>query len=588
MSVSAETKLSKHLTCSYKSFGSSIELADVSSPDGFTSSHDDGDQPQGQTLKILAAATDPVQLKELPSGSQEPFEPTKLKETDEECCALDTPVQIYAVVFIFAIGVTIALVTEIYLTPLAFIKGVVSDHERCTALGEKVLQDRGSSVDAAIVGALCLGIVHPHVSGVGGGGVMLVHDSRRNQTKVINFQGSAPQALTEDMVQNASDVKAGLFVGVPGMLLGLHRAHRLYGSLSWDDVVSRAADVAREGFNVSQSLAAAISQLETEKIEGRLRDIFIPDGQALKLGSYLRMPGLAEVLEAGFWNFYHGPISEEMEKEVIAKGGVLTREDIRDYSVEVQQPLEGRYNEHIIQVPPPPSAGVALIAALNILESLFVVENNVTENQTSRWIEEALTRALTMVGELGDPNYNSSVTDLSAMISKGQGAGLQQRMKDFQQSSHASNSTIHRFPTEQLTGQVIVMGPDDLMVSVASSLSRPFGSRIVTESGIILNSLILDFFWPNQMREHPQSNQKNSLEPGKRPLTFLMPAMMVPTWNKCGSYMALSSSGGPNRLSEVTQMLVGLLFLHKEKNDTLSTGGLPPQLSNSTFPEESV
>ncbi|KAM4582602.1 glutathione hydrolase 7-like [Fundulus diaphanus] len=382
----------------------------------------------------------------------------------------------------------------------AFIKGVVSDHERCTALGEKVLQDRGSSVDAAIVGALCLGIVHPHGSGVGGGGVMLVHDSRRNQTKVINFQGSAPQALTEDMVQNASDVKAGLFVGVPGMLLGLHRAHRLYGSLSWDDVVSRAADVAREGFNVSQSLAAAISQLETEKIEGRLRDIFIPDGQALKLGSYLRMPGLAEVLEAGLWNFYHGPISEEMEEEVIAKGGVLTREDIRDYSVEVQQPLEGQYNEHIIQVPPPPSAGVALIAALKILESLFVVENNVTENQTSRWIEEVL---------------------------------------DF---------------TEQLTGQVIVMGPDELMVSVASSLSRPFGSRIVTESGIILNSLILDFFWPNQRSEHPQSKQKNSLEPGKRPLTFLMPAMMVPTWNKCGSYMALSSSGGPNRLSEVTQV----------------------------------
>jgi len=47
-------------------------------------------------------------------------------------------------------------------------KGVLSDHELCTVLGERVLRDHGSSVDAAIAGALCLGVVHPHVSGVGG------------------------------------------------------------------------------------------------------------------------------------------------------------------------------------------------------------------------------------------------------------------------------------------------------------------------------------------------------------------------------------------------------------------------------------
>lgn len=44
----------------------------------------------------------------------------------------------------------------------------MSDHERCTVLGEKVLHDQGSSVDAAIAAALCLGVVHPHMSGIGG------------------------------------------------------------------------------------------------------------------------------------------------------------------------------------------------------------------------------------------------------------------------------------------------------------------------------------------------------------------------------------------------------------------------------------
>ncbi|MED6269129.1 hypothetical protein CHARACLAT_029993 [Characodon lateralis] len=331
--------------------------------------------------------------------------------------------------------------------------------------------------------------------------------------------------------------------GIPGMLLGLHRAHKMYGSLSWNDVVSRAADVARDGFNVSHSLATAISKLETEKIEGRFRDIFIPDGQALRLGSYLKMPDLADVLRAGLRNFYHGAISQEIEQEVQANGGVLTREDIRNYSVEVQQPLEGQYNV-------------------------------LTKKQV-------LKTALTMVGELDEPHYNSSVTDLlSAMMSStGQAAGLQQRMKDFPQSPLASNSTTYLFPAEQLTGQVVIMRPDGLMVCVARSLNWTFGSRIVTESGILLNSLILNFC-PNKRRDQPQTNQKNSMEPARRPLTFLMPAVMIPTWNKCGTYMALSSSGGPHRLSEVTQMLVSLLFLHKDKNDTRSLGGPLPQPSD--------
>lgn len=36
---------------------------------------------------------------------------------------------------------------------------------------------------------------------------MLVHDIRRNETRVINFQGSAPELIREEMVQNSSEMK---------------------------------------------------------------------------------------------------------------------------------------------------------------------------------------------------------------------------------------------------------------------------------------------------------------------------------------------------------------------------------------------
>ncbi|XP_023254819.1 glutathione hydrolase 7-like [Seriola lalandi dorsalis] len=477
---------------------------------------------------------------------------SSLTETDKDSSSL---MPLCAVSIIFATGVTVALILRCYLgESMVFVKGaLVSDHERCTALGQKVLQDHGSSVDAAIAAALCLGVVHPHGSGIGGGGVILLHDIHKNETKVINFQGTAPKALTEAVLQNVSELEAGLQVGVPGMLRGLHHAHRLYGSLSWEDVVSRAAAVAIEGFSVSFSLAEAISKVKGEQLPQRFREMFFPGGQALLPGSFLRTPTLAGVLQADLSNFYDGNFSQEIVDEVQSNGGVLSREDISNYSVEVEQPLEGLYNEFIIQVPPPPSAGAALISALSLLEGFRLSESNNTENQTDRWIAE-----------------------------------IQAEMIDYSHTSpHKHYSTIHSLQPELQAGQVAVMGPDDLMVSVASSLSRPFGSRLITPSGVILNSLMLDFSWPNKTRGQFQTNQRNGVQPGKRPLSSVMPTIVVPAWHKCGIYMALSSTG----VSATTQVLISALSNHQEKNESLSLKRfhLPNRpLFDSDSPEEGV
>ncbi|XP_044076092.1 glutathione hydrolase 7-like isoform X2 [Siniperca chuatsi] len=527
MEVSPETKLNQQLTFSYKSFAGSFQLTDGSSPSDFTC-----DLNKKHDLSHLPKE---IHLKQLASGSPNVFDPSlsNLKETNKDFSNQGKLIPVYAVSITFAIGVTIALILHIHLgESLVFVKGLlVSDHERCTALGQRVLHDRGSSVDAAITAALCLGVVHPHVSGVGG--------------------------------------------------------------RSWEDVVTRAAAVAKEGFNVSFTLSEAISRVKGEWLSQRFRDTFFPDGKALRPGSFLRMPSLAGVLEADLSNFYDGNFSQEIEDEVRANGGVLSTGDISNYSVQVEQPVEGLYNEFIIQVPPPPSVGAALISALNLLAGVHLNENNNTENQTNHWIAEALKATLATASGLGDPKYNSSVTELlSDMLSKSQAEVLRQRINHSQTSPPESHSTVHSLQTDLMTGQVVVMGPDDLIVSVASSLSRPFGSRIITRSGVILNSLILDFSWPNKARGQLLTNERNRVQPGKRPLSPLMPTIVVPAWHKCGIYMALSSSGGQQSLSVITQVLISAS--HKEKNDSLPLMGLHPHLQPSRppvgpeFPEEGV
>ncbi|XP_040890523.1 glutathione hydrolase 7-like [Toxotes jaculatrix] len=539
MDVSPETKLYKQSTCSYKSFAGLSQSADGSSPCDFTcdlnEKHDLSHPPKE------------IPLREMASGSPNWFDQSlsKPKETDKDCSSQDSLMPLYAASIIFAIGVTLALILHIYLgESLVFVKGVlVSDHERCTSLGQQVLHNHGSSVDAAIAAALCLGVVHPHVSGIGGGGVMLVHDIHKNETRVINFQGTAPKTLKEQMLQNVLQPEAGLQVAVPGMLRGLHHAHCLYGSLSWEDVATRAAAVAKEGFSVSFGLADAISKVKGEQLPKRFRAMFFPGGRALRPGSFLRMPSLAGVLEAGVSNFYDGNFSQEIVDEVRTNGGVLSREDICNYTVEAEQPVEGLYDEFIIKVPPPPSAGVSVISALNLLE------NNNTENQTYHWIVKSHAEV------------------------------LRQRTS----YSHKTPPMQHSLQPELQAGQVVVMGPDDLMVSVASSLSRPFGSRLITRSGVILNSLVLDLSSPNKTRG--QSNQAE-----ERPLSPLSPTLVVPAWHKCGIYMALSSSGAHKSFSTITQVLIRALSNHKEKNDSLSLRRLHPPsglLIDSEFPEES-
>ncbi|XP_053723790.1 glutathione hydrolase 7-like [Synchiropus splendidus] len=250
-----------------------------------------------------------------------------------------------------------------------------------------------------------------------------------------------------------------------------------------EDVVARVTRLAREGVNVSHSLAEAIEQIQGEPLSEQFRTVFLPDGRPLVPGSVLKMPGLAAVLEGGVSSFYHGKVALEIQNEVRANGGVLSSDDIGNYSVEVAKPVEGRHEDFIVQAPP--ASGAALILALKLLASFRLREKHMTGNGSQSWTLEALKTTLAFVEEI---SFDSSVTDL--------------------------------------------------LTNTLSSMSRAFGSRITTRSGVVLNSIVLDFSWPGNIQA--QSHQRSRIQPGKKPLLTVMPIIVVPVRHKCGMYMALS------------------------------------------------
>ncbi|KFZ46109.1 Gamma-glutamyltransferase 7, partial [Antrostomus carolinensis] len=547
-----------------------------------------------------------ARLQRLPSSSSEmgsqdvsPLQETSKDPFSGDCsCRQDGLTVIITACLTFATGVTVALIMQIYFgDPQIFHRGaVVTDAAHCTALGIEVLNKQGSSVDAAIASALCAGIVNPHMSGIGGGGVMLVHDIRKNRSWVVDFREVAPLGIPLEV--DLQDTKPGLLVGVPGMIQGMHQAHQLHGRLPWSELLGLTAGVAREGFNVTHDLAKAVSELKDLNYSDKFRELFLPDGQPLLPGMFVRRLDLAAILELvgaeGVSAFYSGNLTQEIISEVHSYGGVLVEEDFSNYSATVENPVHTIYRGHLVFSPPPPHAGPALITALNILEG-FNITSQIPRGNILHWMAETLKIALSLASNLGDPSEDESVTHAAeGMVSKSKANSLRQLINDSQ--SFSSDLHMPHFSMESgpAASQVLVMGPDDFIVAVVSSLNRPFGSGIITPSGVLLNSQMLDFSWQNKTTNHSIPRPQNLLQPGKRPLSFLLPTIVRPSEGMCGTYLSLGANNGDKALSSIVQVLVNVLTFNKNLSESLSLGRLHPQLQSNTlqvdseFPEEDI
>ncbi len=70
---------------------------------------------------------------------------------------------------------------------------VAAKHELAAEVGIATLREGGNAVDAAVAMAFTLAVVEPFMSGIGGGGFMVVHDGPRGTTTVIDFAMVAPR-----------------------------------------------------------------------------------------------------------------------------------------------------------------------------------------------------------------------------------------------------------------------------------------------------------------------------------------------------------------------------------------------------------
>lgn len=438
---------------------------------------------------------------------------------------------------------------------------VAADDERCSDIGIDMLREGGHAVDAAVATSLCLGLVSPTSSGLGGGAFMLLRSSN-GQAQAFNMRETAPQAASEDMyAKNPAAKKIGpLSVGVPGELAGLHLAWQQHGKLPWKKLVQPVIKLAAEGFVISPYLASNIKSYKNAIMADKgLRGVFTVNGKLLNVGDTCYNKKLAETLQAisdfGPSVFYNGTIGKKLVEDVQAVGGILSFEDLQNYRVEVTDPISAEVMGYTILGMPPPSSGAAgLISVLNILGSYGTPDAAKGTLGLHRTIE-AFKHMFAVRMNLGDPKFVNITDSLSDMLSPEFAVKLKNKIYD----NVTFPSEYYGYKWNQLrdhgTSHFCIVDSERNAVSMTTTVNYPFGALMLSPStGIVLNNEMDDFSTPTEITpDMLPPAPANFIRPNKRPLSSMSPTIVLKGGQLAG---VLGGSGGLKIIPAVVQVFL--------------------------------
>jgi gamma-glutamyltranspeptidase / glutathione hydrolase len=417
---------------------------------------------------------------------------------------------------------------------------VVSQNAIAAQVGMDVLLAGGNAVDAAVATAFALAVVHPAAGNLGGGGFLLVRPAS-GEAAVYDFREQAPSAATPAMFLREGKYSSELHhdsavaVGVPGTVGGLHMAWTDYGRMRWRDLLLPAISLAREGFMVSDGLARSLREVlpEMTRYPASIAQ-FSRQGVPYETGDVLRQPDLARTLERiaekQSHGFYEGETADLIEKEMKARGGLVTREDLRRYTIYRRPPLRGTYRgDEVLTVPPPSAGGVALLQCLNVLEGYDVKAMGFGSSRYVHHVAEALRRAFAdRVRWLGDPAFVKDMP-VERLVSKEYAETLRRTIRENRAS--VSSPTTFEWPAESTeTTHFSVVDGDRSAVALTYTLEDGYGSKIVVPgAGFLLNNEMGDFnAGPGLTDENGLvGTEPNLAAPRKRMLSSMTPTIVV-------------------------------------------------------------
>jgi gamma-glutamyltranspeptidase/glutathione hydrolase len=404
---------------------------------------------------------------------------------------------------------------------------VAAQHPAAAQAAVDVLEDGGNAVDAAVAASFALGATEPWMSGLGGGGFLLVRmDGDIHQ---LDFNMRAPLAATADQYPLAGGITPGMFawpsvvddrntkgpmsICTPGVVAGNAAAMERFGSVSWQRVLAPAVELARKGMLVDWFTTLTIASTAADLAEHPSSvAAFMPDGfpPAQPTGHAaptIHIPGLADTLQrlsdAGAEDFYRGDLAAAIARDLAAIGSLVDGKDLADYAASWETP--------------------------------DITETGGWKTVTTSGLTGGRTTAAMIAGIEG-----SDISDAAGFATDFVRAGDAAFRKRLAEMGHAGD-----LGRDACTSHISVVDRHGNLASLTQTLLGRFGSRVVLpDTGILMNNGMMWF--------DPTPERPNSIAPGAAPLANMSPMLLVAPDGRNG--YALGASGGRHIIGTVAQV----------------------------------
>eukprot|EP00981_Chlorochromonas_danica_P001154 scaffold256_cov175-Ochromonas_danica.AAC.6 len=309
-------------------------------------------------------------------------------------------------------------------SPIFGLKGIcASSQPLATAIGVKILQQGGNAADAAVAMAAALNVTEPCSTGLGGDAFALYYQASSKEVFCLQGNGASASSLSLDILHQQGIThqlppRSGLCVTVPGAAALWDDLVHVHGQLTLDQVLQPAIELAERGFPVSPVTAHAWSDsfLQGEEAKRVFKS-------TIKPGEIFTNPDLANTFRrlgslGAHKGFYQGPIAEAIVNAVKQYDGLLSLDDLAQHKTTFNKAISTIYKGLHIYQTPPPSHGLSVLLALNIISNYEEEHGKVDiskgryHSSNSHLSIEAMRRGFAdALHYLGDPSHSSVPLD---------------------------------------------------------------------------------------------------------------------------------------------------------------------------------
>jgi gamma-glutamyltranspeptidase/glutathione hydrolase len=482
---------------------------------------------------------------------------------------------------------------------------------------EKILQQGGNAVDAAVASAFVLAVTYPEAGNIGGGGFMTLYASETARFQpqgvqpagtdkhayFLDYREKAPKAASANMYldDNRKVIPYRSLIGyqasgVPGTVMGLWMAHQRFGSLPWSQLLQPAIDYAQNGFMVPPELVTTRKWYQ-HWVADKSKDLnFNQYFSGLKTNHLFKQPELASTLkriaEEGADDFYHGETAMAIVKQMQAHDGLITLKDLADYEAKWRAPIQAEWKGYtLVSAPPPSSGGVALVQLLKMKALLEPEYRRQLALAKKEGIPEQVFEAhfyaemekrvyADRAKYLGDPDFVK--VPVKQLISDDY---ISRRAEGVEWDGPSETESIQPGKIESPeTTHFSIVDFDGNAVSNTYTLNMPFGNGVVIEGcGFLMNDEMDDFSSKPGVANifGVVGGHANAIAPEKRMLSSMTPTILL---KDNQAVMAVGTPGGSSIITSVFQTIVNTLDKHMGAQDAVNATRVHHQL----FPKDQI